>query len=101
MEFYGLGLVCSEKVVIPYNKPYIVLQGAGMTATMLTYSETASMSGTADSATFTVWAPNFIARGIGFQVIKKNIHSNPGIQRFNLESSCRIHYADWLVRECG
>lgn len=83
-EFVCTWVGCSEKVVIPYNKPYIALQGAGMTATMLTNSETASMSGTADSATFTVWAPNFIARGIGFQVVKIIIHSNPEIQRFNL-----------------
>lgn len=96
MGSYGLGLVCSEKVVIPYNKPYISLQGAGMTATTVTYSETASMSGTADSATFTVWAPNFIARGIGFQVVKKIIHSNPGVQWFNLLPA-EFHQANWLV----
>lgn len=59
---------CSEKVVIPYNKPFISLQGAGETATTISYSDTASKSGTADSATFTVWAPNFVASGIGFVV---------------------------------
>ncbi|KAG0592489.1 hypothetical protein M758_1G249900 [Ceratodon purpureus] len=58
--------VYHEKVIIPYNKPFISLQGAGLTSTTIINSETASKSGTADSATFTVWAPNFVARGIGF-----------------------------------
>lgn len=58
--------VYHEKVIIPYNKPFISLQGAGVTATTIINSETASKSGTADSATFTVWAPNFVAKGIGF-----------------------------------
>lgn len=64
---------CSEKVVIPYNKPFISLQGAGVTATTISYSDTASKSGTADSATFTVWAPNFVASGIGFVVSMQKI----------------------------
>ena len=59
-------------MVIPYNKPFISLQGAGLTATTIINSETASKSGTADSATFAVWAPNFVARGIGFVVSSKH-----------------------------
>lgn len=59
---------CREKVVIPYTKPFVLLQGEGRLSTMISYSDTASKSGTANSATVTVWADNFIARGIGFQV---------------------------------
>lgn len=57
-----------EKVVIPYNKPYIIFQGAGRETTVIAWGEAADADGsTADSATFSSFAPNFIAEGIGFK----------------------------------
>ncbi|KAH9325670.1 hypothetical protein KI387_005848, partial [Taxus chinensis] len=60
--------VYKEKVVIPYNKPNIIFQGAGRENTVIMWSEDAAADGsTADSATFSSFAPNFIAKGIGFK----------------------------------
>jgi pectin methylesterase-like acyl-CoA thioesterase len=64
--------VYQEKVTVPSNKPYIIFQGAGMSSTIISYSETASSVGTADSATVTIWATNFVAKGMGFEVKKQN-----------------------------
>ncbi len=64
--------VCREKVTVPSNKPYIIFQGAGMSSTIISNSETASSVGTADSATVTIWATNFVAKGMGFEVKKQN-----------------------------
>ncbi|KAF3779483.1 putative pectinesterase 29 [Nymphaea thermarum] len=55
-----------EKVVVPYDKPFIFLEGEGRTSTFITWADTAAMRGTAGSATFTSFAPNFVARGISF-----------------------------------
>ncbi|KAH7428038.1 hypothetical protein KP509_10G072300 [Ceratopteris richardii] len=57
----------TEKVIIPYNKPYIIFQGAGKSSTIISWSERASDSSTSDSATFSVYADSFVARGIGFK----------------------------------
>lgn len=57
----------TEKVTIPYTKPYIILQGAGRSSTIISWSDSASSSGTADSATFSANAASFVARGIGFE----------------------------------
>jgi pectinesterase len=59
--------VYQEKVTVPSNKPYIIFQGAGMSSTIISNSETASSVGTADSATVTIWATNFVAKGMGFE----------------------------------
>jgi hypothetical protein len=59
---------CSEKVTVPYTKPNIILQGAGRLSTIISWNARASSYGTADSATFSVTANNFVARGIGFKV---------------------------------
>lgn len=56
-----------EKVMIPYNKPYIMIQGAGRTATVISASNRASIYGTANSATFSANAPSLVARGVGFR----------------------------------
>eukprot|EP00250_Pteridium_aquilinum_P008796 c18214_g1_i2 orf=306-1379(-) len=56
-----------EKVTIPYTKPYIIFQGAGRTSTVISWSDRASSSGTADSATFSANADSFVARGMGFR----------------------------------
>ncbi|KAJ7513452.1 hypothetical protein O6H91_23G000200 [Diphasiastrum complanatum] len=56
-----------EKVCIEYNKPYIIFQGAGRSQTVISWGDTAEGEGTANSATFSALASNFIAKGIGFQ----------------------------------
>ncbi|KAH7436692.1 hypothetical protein KP509_05G031400 [Ceratopteris richardii] len=56
-----------EKVAIPYNKPFIVFQGAGMTETVISWKDRANNFGTANSATFSANAPRFIAKGVGFR----------------------------------
>lgn len=43
-----------------------------MSSTIISNSETASSVGTADSATVTIWATNFVAKGMGFEVKKQN-----------------------------
>ncbi|KAH7436675.1 hypothetical protein KP509_05G030500 [Ceratopteris richardii] len=63
-------LICfhrSEKVTIPYNKPFIALQGAGRENTVITWQDRASVFGTANSATFSVNTPRFIAKGVAFR----------------------------------
>lgn len=59
--------VYREKIVIPSSKPFLILQGEGRSSTIIAHREAASTSGTADSATVTVWAQSFVAKGIGFQ----------------------------------
>lgn len=59
--------VYREKVFIPSNKPFVILQGEGRSTTTIAHRQSASQSGTANSATVTVYSSNFIARGIGFQ----------------------------------
>ncbi|KAH7436688.1 hypothetical protein KP509_05G031000 [Ceratopteris richardii] len=49
-----------EKVTIPYNKPFVAFQGAGMERTVITWQDRASGFGTANSA-------RFIAKGVGFR----------------------------------
>lgn len=56
-----------EKVTIPYTKPYIIFQGAGKRSTVISWSDRASISGTADSATFSANGASFVARGVGFR----------------------------------
>ncbi|KAJ7570000.1 hypothetical protein O6H91_01G103200 [Diphasiastrum complanatum] len=60
--------IYNEKVVIPYDKPNIIIQGEGKDSTIITWGDTATTAyGTANSATFTVWASNFTARGVSFK----------------------------------
>ncbi|KAH7294618.1 hypothetical protein KP509_27G009900 [Ceratopteris richardii] len=56
-----------EKVTVPYKKPFIAIQGAGRASTIISWKDRASKFGTANSATFTVNAPRFIAKGVGFR----------------------------------
>ncbi|CAN6469010.1 unnamed protein product [Victoria cruziana] len=58
--------VYNEKVVVPYDKPFIYLEGEGRASTFITWADTAARHGTAGSATFTTYAPNFVARRISF-----------------------------------
>ncbi|XP_049934052.1 probable pectinesterase 67 [Nymphaea colorata] len=60
--------IYNEKVVVPYDKPFIFLEGEGRTSTFITWADTAARIGTAGSATFTSYAPNFVARWISFNV---------------------------------
>jgi hypothetical protein len=46
------------------------MQGAGRSATIVSWGDRASAFGTANSATFAANAPSFVARGIGFRVQK-------------------------------
>ncbi|URE03388.1 pectinesterase [Musa troglodytarum] len=55
-----------EKVFIPASKGFIVLQGEGPEKTVITWSADASRGGTMNSATFSVFANDFVARNIGF-----------------------------------
>jgi len=60
--------VYREKVVIPYNKPNIIFQGTGRETSVIVWDLAADADGsTADSAAFSSFAPNFIAKGIGFR----------------------------------
>ncbi|XP_072976351.1 probable pectinesterase 67 [Typha angustifolia] len=57
--------VYREKVVIPENKPYIYLRGNGKGRTTIVWKENSNNN--TESATFSVWADNFIAFGISFK----------------------------------
>ena len=59
--------MCSEKVNIPIEKPYIFLEGHGAEATIIKWGD---HSETNQSATFTSSADNFVAKDISFQVKK-------------------------------
>lgn len=57
-----------EKVVIPKNKPFLTLQGAGREVTKITWHDTAASTGTTiKSATVAISAPNLIATDITFE----------------------------------
>lgn len=75
---------CREKVTIPKQKRYILLEGDGSSTTVISFDAHAyagiddimgrpnvtadDSSPTFLSATFTVLADNFVARGIAFKV---------------------------------
>ncbi|RWW52543.1 hypothetical protein BHE74_00041026 [Ensete ventricosum] len=61
-----------EKVVIPKEKQYIFLRGNGKGRTAIVWDE--SSANNTLSATFTVWADNFIAFGISFKVVFPDPH---------------------------
>lgn len=50
--------VCSEKVLISQDKPFIYLEGLGIKDTVIFNSDAVN---TADSASFTSMADNFVA----------------------------------------
>ncbi|XP_038889344.1 probable pectinesterase 66 [Benincasa hispida] len=56
--------VYKEKVTIPQEKPFIYLEGAGRSNTVITFNDHQQ---TDTSATFTSYPPNIIARGITFE----------------------------------
>ncbi|KAJ8505861.1 hypothetical protein OPV22_006747 [Ensete ventricosum] len=55
-----------EKVSIAASKGFIVLQGEGSEKTVITWNDDASRGGTMNSATFSVFANDFVARNIRF-----------------------------------
>lgn len=58
---------CREKVTIPPEKPFIYLEGADRSNTVITFDDHQQ---TDTSATFTSYPPNIIARGITFEVLQ-------------------------------
>lgn len=59
----------SEKVMIPRDKPYIVLEGHPKYLTAIEFGDAGSV---AKSPTFTLLADNFVARNILFKVKESN-----------------------------
>ena len=55
----------SEKVEVPLNKSFILLEGEGKEQTFIEWADHAS---TASSPTFTTYATDFMARDISFKV---------------------------------
>lgn len=53
-------------MVIPMDKPFIFLRGAGRKRTFIVWGDHLSIS---QSPTFSMMADNFVARGISFMVI--------------------------------
>lgn len=60
--------MCSEKVEIPSNKPYISLVGDDRDTTVIQWWDGGG-SATPEYATFSVYADNFVARHITFKVL--------------------------------
>ncbi|MCO5585547.1 hypothetical protein L7F22_039480 [Adiantum nelumboides] len=88
-----------EKVNIAYDKPYIILQGEGLMRTVIVWGDRAASSyGTANSATFTANAPNFIARGISFM----NTAAPPSPGAYGGQAVAALLAADKMaLYECG
>ncbi|KAK9996356.1 hypothetical protein SO802_021042 [Lithocarpus litseifolius] len=70
--------VYNEKVIISQDKPYIILEGESLSRTVIQWGDFGS---TLESATFKLYADNFMARGITFKntfdhVIPRDILGN-------------------------
>lgn len=57
--------ICSEKIVIPKDKPYIILQGDPKYPSVVEYGDGGNV---VESPTFKLEADNFVARNIVFKV---------------------------------
>ncbi|KAH7574595.1 hypothetical protein JRO89_XS03G0318000 [Xanthoceras sorbifolium] len=55
---------CSEKVMIPREKPFIMLDGEGQATTLIQFND---FGNSITSSTFQLRAENFVARGITFK----------------------------------
>ncbi|KAJ7526723.1 hypothetical protein O6H91_16G020000 [Diphasiastrum complanatum] len=55
-----------EKLLVPINKPFITLQGKDSNITSIAWNDTANATGTYNSASVAIDAPNFVARNISF-----------------------------------
>ncbi|XVE73465.1 hypothetical protein DITRI_Ditri11bG0119700 [Diplodiscus trichospermus] len=87
-----------EKVTIPPNKPCIFLQGAG---SKLTRIEWGDHKNTSDSATFTSFPDNVVARGITFKNIY-NIPPEPNVESKIVPAlAARIYGDKSAFYECG
>ncbi|KAJ4822546.1 hypothetical protein Tsubulata_038201, partial [Turnera subulata] len=78
----------NEKVTVEKNKTFIVLQGEGMTKSVIQWGEVAGSA--TQNATFTLHAENFVAADIGF----KNTYNIGYPQRRVLQASAATLYAD-------
>jgi len=58
-------ILCRESIVIPKNKPCIILEGEGSARTTIDHKDHQSIN---KNATFLSFAPNVIASGITFKV---------------------------------
>jgi pectinesterase len=60
---------CSEKVLVPLNKSFILLEGEGKDQTFIEWADHAGGDTvTASSPTFTSYPTDFMARDISFKV---------------------------------
>ncbi|CAI0381723.1 unnamed protein product [Linum tenue] len=57
--------ICREQVTIPYDKPCVFLEGEGQKETNIIYNGHNQMD---QSATFSSYPPNVVAKGITFQI---------------------------------
>lgn len=63
-------MVCREKVVVNVNKTNLIIQGQGYQNTIISWNDTAnSTGGTVYSSSVAIFAHNFTAYNISFQVI--------------------------------
>ncbi|KAK4851708.1 hypothetical protein QYF36_017731 [Acer negundo] len=56
--------IYNEKVVIPKEKPFILLDGEGSSTTVIQFND---FGNSINSSTFQLWAENFVAKGIMFK----------------------------------
>ena len=56
---------CREKLLIPYDKPYIILKGVAKTKTLVEWGDHDNL---AQSPTFTSQADHIVAKSISFRV---------------------------------
>lgn len=61
--------LCRERVLIPPEKPCIILKGSGNKTTIVSYGDAPRV----DRSTFTSYPPNVVLSGITFVVNTRNI----------------------------
>ena len=82
-------LICREKVNIPADKGFLLLEGDGASQTSIEWSDFVPSSffssllaergdnNVAETASFTVSAANIVVRGITFKVLTNNLINSP------------------------
>ena len=67
------GFIYREKVVVNVNKTNLIFQGKGYKNTVISWNDTAnSTGGTVYSSSVAIFAPNFTAYNISFEVINSS-----------------------------
>ncbi|GLJ39179.1 hypothetical protein SUGI_0798620 [Cryptomeria japonica] len=66
-----------EQVIIPVDKPYIILSGYNANNTVITWNDNAEASGTYSCATLTIFASDFVARYITIENSYEEPNGNP------------------------